>query len=93
MDASAEIQLATRYTRVLEDVERQEHHDRRLAQLVCEAARSGAELTLERTPLLAEAGGLFAVEAPGRSAAELSSGTPFHADPPDARVRLDPPSP
>ena len=93
VDASAEIQLATRYTRVLEDVERQEHHDRRLARLVCEAARSGAELTLERTPLLAEAGGLFAVEAPGRSAAELSSGTPFHADPPDARVRLDPPSP
>lgn len=81
VDASAEIQLATRHTRVLEMAERQEERDQQLAALVCAAVVSGEPLTAERTRMLTEAGHPFAVEAPGRRPEDLSSGRPFHASP------------
>lgn len=94
-DAADELQLATRHTRMLEELDRAQHRYRRLGRLVTEAVRSGESLTARRTPLLAEEGGLFSVDAPRRSPADLTSGTPFHAAPEreEARVggtRVDP---
>lgn len=88
VDASVEIQLAPRDVGVLEAVERLEHRDQLLGSLVYEAARSGEPLTVERTPLLSEAGRPFAVDSPRRGPRDLSSGTPFHARPPTVTGHL-----
>ncbi|MGJ5610045.1 YihY/virulence factor BrkB family protein [Micrococcus luteus] len=81
IDASVEIQLATRHTAVLEDSERYEARNRRLARLVADAVRAGEDLTIEATPLLSEEGRLLAVESGRRGPEDVSSGSPFHADP------------
>ena len=91
IDASVEIQLATRHTAVLEDFERYEARIRRLARLVADAVRAGENLTIEATPLLSEEGRLLAVEAGRRGPEDVSSGSPFHADPvSDDGARLEP---
>jgi len=91
IDASVEIQLATRHTAVLEDSERYEARNRRLARLVADAVRAGENLTIEATPLLSEEGRLLAVESGGRCPEDVSSGSPFHADPvSDDGARLEP---
>lgn len=93
VDASAEIQLATRHTAVLEAAERHEQRSRRLARLVAVAVREGGDLTIEATPLLSEAGRPFAVDAGHHGPDELSSGRPFHAAPVlDDGARLEPSS-
>ena len=91
IDASVEIQLATRHTAVLEDSERYEARNRRLARLVADAVRAGEDLTIEATPLLSEEGRLLAVESGQRGPEDVSSGSPFHADPvSDDGARLEP---
>ena len=91
IDASVEIQLATRHTAVLEDSERYEARNRRLARLVADAVRAGEDLTIEATPLLSEEGRLLAVESGRRGPEDVSSGSPFHADPvSDDGARLEP---
>lgn len=91
IDASVEIQLATRHTAVLEDSERHEARNRRLARLVADAVRAGEDLTIEATPLLSEEGRLLAVESGQRGPEDVSSGSPFHADPvSDDGARLEP---
>ena len=91
IDASVEIQLATRHTAVLEDFERYEARIRRLARLVADAVRAGESLTIEATPLLSEEGRLLAVESGRRGPEDVSSGSPFHADPvSDDGARLEP---
>lgn len=91
IDASVEIQLATRHTAVLEASERYEARNRRLARLVADAVRAGEDLTIEATPLLSEEGRLLAVESGGRCPEDVSSGSPFHADPvSDDGARLEP---
>lgn len=91
IDASVEIQLATRHTAVLEDSERYEARNRRLARLVADAVRAGESLTIEATPLLSEEGRLLAVESGQRGPEDVSSGSPFHADPvSDDGARLEP---
>ena len=91
IDASVEIQLATRRTAVLEDSERHEARNRRLARLVADAVRAGENLTIEATPLLSEEGRLLAVESGQRGPEDVSSGSPFHADPvSDDGARLEP---
>ena len=93
IDASVEIQLATRHTAVLEDSERYEARNRRLARLVADAVRAGEDLTIEATPLLSEEGRLLAVESGRRDTEDVSSGSPFHADPvSDDGARLEPTS-
>lgn len=93
IDASVEIQLATRHTAVLEDSERYEARNRRLARLVADAVRAGEDLTIEATPLLSEEGRLLAVESGRRGPEDVSSGSPFHADPvSDDGARLEPTS-
>ena len=93
IDASVEIQLATRHTAVLEDSERYEARNRRLARLVADAVRAGENLTIEATPLLSEEGRLLAVESGRRDPEDVSSGSPFHADPvSDDGARLEPTS-
>ena len=93
IDASVEIQLATRHTAVLEDFERYEARIRRLARLVADAVRAGEDLTIEATPLLSEEGRLLAVESGRRGPEDVSSGSPFHADPvSDDGARLEPTS-
>ena len=93
IDASVEIQLATRHTAVLEDSERYEARNRRLARLVADAVRAGEDLTIEATPLLSEEGRLLAVESGRRDPEDVSSGSPFHADPvSDDGARLEPTS-
>ncbi|CAM3569259.1 YihY/virulence factor BrkB family protein [Micrococcus flavus] len=87
-DAADELQLATRHTGMLEELDRTQRRYRRLGHLVTEAARSGEPLTARRTPLLAEEGTLFSVDAPRRSPADLTSGTPFHAAPEHEEARL-----
>jgi len=78
LDASAEIQLATRHTAVLEAAERHEQRSRRLARLVADAVRTGEDLTIEATPLLSTEGRLFAVASGRRAPEDVSSGRPFH---------------
>ena len=91
IDASVEIQLATRHTAVLEDSERHEARNRRLARLVADAVLAGEDLTIEATPLLSEEGRLLAVESGQRGPEDVSSGSPFHADPvSDDGARLEP---
>ena len=91
IDASVEIQLATRHTAVLEASERYEARNRRLARLVADAVRAGEDLTIEATPLLSEEGRLLAVESGRRGPEDVSSGSPFHADPvSDDGARLEP---
>lgn len=91
IDASVEIQLATRHTAVLEDSERHEARNRRLARLVADAVRAGEDLTIDATPLLSEEGRLLAVESGQRGPEDVSSGSPFHADPvSDDGARLEP---
>ncbi|MFF5022545.1 YihY/virulence factor BrkB family protein [Micrococcus luteus] len=91
IDASVEIQLATRHTAVLEESERHEARNRRLARLVADAVRAGEDLTIEATPLLSEEGRLLAVESGQRGPEDVSSGRPFHADPvSDDGARLEP---
>ncbi len=93
IDASVEIQLATRHTAVLEASERYEARNRRLARLVADAVRAGEDLTIEATPLLSEEGRLLAVESGRRDPEDVSSGSPFHADPvSDDGARLEPTS-
>ena len=93
IDASVEIQLATRHTAVLEASERYEARNRRLARLVADAVRAGEDLTIEATPLLSEEGRLLAVESGQRGPEDVSSGSPFHADPvSDDGARLEPTS-
>lgn len=91
IDASVEIQLATRHTAVLEASERHEARNRRLARLVADAVRAGEDLTIDATPLLSEEGRLLAVESGQRGPEDVSSGSPFHADPvSDDGARLEP---
>ncbi len=96
VDASSEIQLATRHTVVLEAAERHEDRSRHLARLVAEAVREDEDLSIDATPLLSQEGRLFTIGSARRTAAEVSSGRPFHAArcsttarassrPPDAR--------
>lgn len=93
IDASVEIQLATRHTAVLEASERHEARNRRLARLVADAVRAGEDLTIDATPLLSEEGRLLAVESGRRDPEDVSSGSPFHADPvSDDGARLEPTS-
>ena len=93
IDASVEIQLATRHTAVLEDSERYEARNRRLARLVADAVRAGEDLTIEATPLLSEEGRLLAIESGRRNPEDVSSGSPFPAAPvSDDGARLEPTS-
>lgn len=85
-ESADELQLATRDTWVLRQVERQEARHLRVGRLVAEAVRSEEPVTTPATRLLAEAGSLFAVDAAGRSASDLTSGRPFHAVPPADRA-------
>ena len=83
--------LATRHTAVLEASERHEARNRRLARLVADAVRAGEDLTIDATPLLSEEGRLLAVESGRRDPEDVSSGSPFHADPvSDDGARLEP---
>ena len=91
VDASSEIQLATRHTVVLEAAERHEDRSRRLARLVAEAVREDEDLSIDATPLLSQEGRMFAIGSARRTAAEVSSGRPFHAAPVlDDGARLEP---
>lgn len=86
LDAADEIQLASRHTAVLEDLERMEQRQHRVGRIVSKSARTGEAAVVPRTRLLAESGSLFAVEPrAGRTAADLSTGRPFHTqlDPDD----------
>lgn len=85
VDAADELQLATRHTWVLREMERLEARDRRLGRAVSHAVHEGEPLRVPSTPLLAEAGSLLAVDAPHRTPEDLSSGRPFHAVPPEDR--------
>ena len=95
LDAAEEIQLASRHTAVLEDLERMEQRQHRVGRIVTKAARSGEPVTVPRTRLLAESGTLFAVEPrAGKTTADLSTGRPFHTvlDPEDVPDPDDLPS-
>lgn len=93
VDAASEIQLATRHTVVLEAAERHEDRSRRLARLVAEAVREDEDLSIDATPLLSQEGRMFAIGSARRTAAEVSSGRPFHAAPVlDDGARLEPTS-
>lgn len=86
LDAADEIQLASRHTAVLEDLERMEERQHRVGRIVSKAARTGESVVVPHTRLLAEAGSFFAVEPrSGRTAEDLSTGRPFHTqlDPDD----------
>ncbi|XNY99622.1 YihY/virulence factor BrkB family protein [Micrococcus luteus] len=96
LEAAEEIQLASRHTAVLEDLERMEQRHHRVGRLVSRASRTGEPLTVPRTRLLAESGTLFAVEpARDRTASDLSTGRPFHTvlDPQDPDEIPDPDAP
>ncbi|WP_227718859.1 YihY/virulence factor BrkB family protein [Micrococcus sp. FDAARGOS_333] len=86
LDAADEIQLASRHTAVLKDLEQMEQRQQRVGRIVSKSARTGVPAVVPRTRLLTESGSLFAVEPrAGRTAADLSTGRPFHAqlDPDD----------
>ncbi len=96
LEAAEEIQLASRHTAVLEDLERMEERQHRVGRLVSKAARTGEPLVAPRTLLLAESGSLFAVEPSARKTArDLSTGRPFHTmlDPQDPDEIPDPDTP
>ena len=60
---------------------------------MADAVRAGEDLTIEATPLLSEEGRLLAVESGRRDPEDVSSGSPFHADPvSDDGARLEPTS-
>ena len=80
-------------TRAEVEAEAAERARRRLARPVADAVRAGEDLTIDATPLLSEEGRLLAVESGRRGPEDVSSGSPFHADPvSDDGARLEPTS-